>query len=282
MNLAPPPALLVEPMVRRALEEDLGRAGDLTTLFTVPEDAQARAKLVAREEGVVAGHIAAELAFRLLDPALRYDIRVPDGGWVRKEETIGEISGPARALLTAERVALNFIGHLSGVGTQTAALVAETEGTKARILCTRKTIPGLRLLQKYAVRCGGGVNHRFGLNDAVLVKDNHIAAAGGIEAAIRAVQARIGPMTAFEVEVDTLDQLEKALKLGVPSILLDNMPPDMLREAVALTKGRATLEASGNVRRDTVRAIAATGVDYISSGALTHSVRALDLGLDFF
>jgi nicotinate-nucleotide pyrophosphorylase (carboxylating) len=194
---------------------------------------------------------------------------------------LATIAGPARSLLTAERVALNFLGHLSGVATATAALVKAVEGTGARIVCTRKTIPGLRALQKYAVRCGGGLNHRFGLHDAVLVKDNHIAAAAGIAPALEQLRAGLGPSVRIEVEVDTLAQLDEALALGVKAVLLDNMTPQTLRQAVALTNGRATLEASGNVTLATVRAIAETGVDYISSGAITHSAPNLDIGLDF-
>jgi nicotinate-nucleotide pyrophosphorylase (carboxylating) len=200
---------------------------------------------------------------------------------MEKGQTLVELEGPARAILTAERVALNFLGHLSGIATATHALVARTEGTKARIICTRKTTPGLRILEKYAVRCGGGANHRFGLDDAVLVKDNHIAAAGSLAAVVSALRGRLGPMVKIEIEVDTLAQLEEALALRVEAILLDNMAPETLRQAVEITKGRATLEASGGVTLDRVRAIAESGVDYISSGAITHSVRTLDLGLDF-
>jgi nicotinate-nucleotide pyrophosphorylase (carboxylating) len=196
-------------------------------------------------------------------------------------DIIADIEGPARAILTAERVALNFMGHLSGVATATHLLVAAVAGTDARIICTRKTTPGLRVLEKYAVRCGGGLNHRFGLDDAVLVKDNHIAAAGGIEAAVKSLRGRLGPMVKIEIEVDTLDQLEIALALGIDAILLDNMAPDIMKRAVAINRGRAKLEASGGVTLASVRAIAESGVDYISSGAITHSARCLDLGLDF-
>ena len=277
----PPPALLVEPAVRAALEEDLGRDGDITSAFTIPEDARAMARLVAREPGTIAGLNCAEAAFRLVDPATRFTPAAADGDTVVAGTLLATIEGPARSLLTAERVALNFLGHLSGVATATAALVKAIEGTSARIVCTRKTIPGLRALQKYAVRCGGGLNHRFGLDDAVLVKDNHIAAAGGIAPALQRLRAGLGPMMRIEVEVDTLAQLEEALALGVQAVLLDNMPPPMLRQAVVLNKGRATLEASGGVTLATVRAIAETGVDYISSGAITHSAPNLDIGLDF-
>ncbi len=277
----PPPALLVEPIVRRALEEDLGRAGDITSTLTVPENRRAKAGLVARKPGTVAGLIAAECAFRLVDPALKFSVREPDGSNVKSGALLAIVEGPARAILTAERVALNFIGHLSGIATATRALVTAVKGTKARIVDTRKTTPGLRLLEKYAVRCGGGFNHRFGLGDAVLIKDNHIAAAGGIGAAVGRVRAGAGHMLKIEVEVDTLDQLEECLSLGVDTILLDNMNIAKLRRAVAMAKGRAVLEASGNVTLATVRAIARTGVDCISSGAITHSAPNLDVALDF-
>jgi nicotinate-nucleotide pyrophosphorylase (carboxylating) len=277
----PPHALLIEPLVRKALEEDLGRAGDITTDAIIPPGQFARAVIAAREPGVVCGLIAADLAFCLIDPTIGLTPHLSDGSAVAKGQTIAALEGPARALLTAERVALNFMGHLSGVATATHQLVSRVAGSKARIICTRKTLPGLRVLEKYAVRCGGGLNHRFGLDDAVLVKDNHIAAAGGIEEAVRALRGRLGPMVKIETEVDTLEQLETALGLGIDAILLDNMPPGTMARAVAITKGRAKLEASGGVTLECVRAIAESGVDYISSGAITHSARNLDLGLDF-
>ena len=277
----PPHALLVEPIVRHALLEDLGRAGDITSELTVAPEARAHAKLVARKPGTIAGLIAAETAFRLADPTLSFAAEKPDGSTVAAGTVLAVISGPARGVLTGERVALNFTGHLSGIATATRALVDAVAGTKARIVCTRKTTPGLRLLEKYAVRCGGGFNHRFGLDDAVLIKDNHLVAAGGIKPAIERVRAGLGHMAKIELEVDDLAQLEEALSFGVDTILLDNMAPDILRQAVVLAKGRATLEASGNVTLATVRAIAETGVDYISSGAITHSAPNLDLGLDF-
>jgi nicotinate-nucleotide pyrophosphorylase (carboxylating) len=276
----PPSSLLVEPVVRRALEEDLGRAGDITSDLTLAAETQAKAVLAARKPGTVAGLIAAEAAFRLTDPALKFIVSKPDGSKV-PGGVLAEVSGPARAILSAERVALNFLTHLSGVATATASLVKAVEGTKARITCTRKTLPGLRLLQKYAVRCGGGFNHRFGLDDAVLIKDNHIAAAGGIAQAMARVRAGLGHMAKIEIEVDTLAQLEEALRENPDAILLDNMGVDDLNRAVALTQGRAVLEASGNVTLATVREIAATGVDYISSGAITHSAPNLDIGLDW-
>ena len=277
----PPHALLIEPIVRRALEEDLGRAGDITSDAIIAADQSARAVIAAREAGVVCGLIAAELAFRLIDPAIRVRVEKPDGSEVAPRDTIARLEGPARAILTAERVALNFLGHLSGVATATNALVTRVAGTKARIICTRKTTPGLRVLEKYAVRCGGGFNHRFGLDDAVLVKDNHIAAAGGIAAVVNALRDRLGHLVKIEIEVDTLEQLEEALALGIDAILLDNMPPETMKRAVAMARGRAKLEASGGVTLERVRAIAESGVDYISSGAITHSARCLDLGLDF-
>ena len=276
----PPARLLIDPQIRAALEEDLGRAGDVTSELTIPADQQAHARLVARKPGRIAGLIAAEIALRLIDPGLMFEVATPDGGSVAAGALIATIAGSARAIFTAERVALNFLGHLSGVATATAALVAAVKGTQARIVCTRKTLPNLRILQKYAVRCGGGFNHRFGLDDAVLIKDNHIAAAGGIGPALRRVREGLGHMVQIEIEVDTLEQLEEALSLGADTILLDNMMPDDLKRAVATAKGRATLEASGNITLQTVRAIAETGVDYISSGAITHSAMNLDIGLD--
>jgi nicotinate-nucleotide pyrophosphorylase (carboxylating) len=277
----PPASLLVEPMVRAALEEDLGRAGDVTSELTIPADQAATAQLRARKPGRVAGLICAEAAFRLVDPRISFQTALPDGSEASAGAVLATVSGPARSLLTAERVALNFLGPLSGTATATAALVKAVEGTKARIACTRKTLPGLRLLQKYAVRCGGGFNHRFGLDDAVMIKDNHVQAAGGITAAVRRLRAGLGHMVKMEVEVDSLVQLEEALAEGVDTILLDNMSAEDLRRAVAMTHGRAVLEASGNVMLSTVRAIAETGVDYISSGAITHSAPNLDIGLDF-
>jgi nicotinate-nucleotide pyrophosphorylase (carboxylating) len=277
----PPAALLIEPVVRRALEEDLGRAGDITSDLIVSADRRAAAKLVARGPGRIAGLIAAEAAFRLIDPFLTFRVAQADGSAGAGGAELAFVEGAARSILTAERVALNFLGHLSGVATATAALVKAVEGTRARIVCTRKTVPGLRALQKYAVRCGGGFNHRFGLDDAAMVKDNHIAAAGGIAPAVRRLREGLGHMVKIELEVDTLAQLEEALALGVNTILLDNMGLDDMRRAVAMAAGRAVLEASGNVSLAGVRSIAETGVDYISSGAITHSAPNLDIGLDF-
>jgi nicotinate-nucleotide pyrophosphorylase (carboxylating) len=267
--------------VRAALEEDLGRAGDITSDLTIPADKQAVARLVARKPGRIAGLICAEAAFRLVDPSLLFDVSAPDGSDVAAGGLLATVSGPARGILTAERVALNFLGPLSGTATLTAALVKAVAGTQARIVCTRKTLPGLRSLQKYAVRCGGGFNHRFGLDDAAMIKDNHVLAAGGIAPAIARLRAGLGHMVKIEVEADRLEQLEEALALGVDTILLDNMSLEDMHRAVALAKGKAVLEASGNVMLETVRAIAETGVDYISSGAITHSAPNLDIGLDF-
>ena len=277
----PPETLLVEPVVRRALEEDLGRAGDITSALTVPKDAHAKARLVARKPGTIAGLIVAEAAFRMIDGQTKFTPEASDGATVAAGTVLAAIEGNARALLSAERVALNFVGHLSGIATATRALVDAVAGTKARIVDTRKTTPGLRALEKYAVRCGGGFNHRFGLDDAALIKDNHLVAAGGIGPAIERVRAGLGHMAKIELEVDSLAQLEEALTLGVDTILLDNMSPETLRQAVALNKGRAVLEASGGVTLATVRAVAESGVDYISSGAITHSAPNLDVALDF-
>jgi nicotinate-nucleotide pyrophosphorylase (carboxylating) len=280
-SLSPPPALLIDPLVRRALEEDLGRAGDITSQLTIAPDTRAKARLAARQDGTIAGLVVAERVFALLDPALTFTTHHADGSAVAAGTLLASIEGPARAILTGERVALNFAGHLSGIATATRALVDAVAGTKARIVCTRKTTPGLRVLEKYAVRCGGGFNHRFGLDDAVLIKDNHLAACGGIAPAIARVRAGLGHMAKIELEVDSLAQLEEALALGVDTILLDNMPVETLRRAVAMNAGRAVLEASGNITLSTVRAVAETGVNYISSGAITHSAPNLDLGLDF-
>jgi nicotinate-nucleotide pyrophosphorylase (carboxylating) len=281
MSLRPPHRLLIEPIVRHALEEDLGRAGDITSDLIVPPERRLEAKLVARKPGTVAGLVAAETAFALVDPALAIKTMTPDGSRTEAGTVLAFVQGPARGILTAERVALNFAGHLCGIATATRALVDAVAGTGARIACTRKTTPGLRVLEKYAVRCGGGFNHRFGLDDAVLIKDNHLVAAGGIAPALERVRAGLGHMAKIELEVDSLAQLDEALSLRIDTILLDNMELADLERAVAMTKGRAVLEASGNVTLATVRAIAETGVDYISSGAITHSAPSLDLALDF-
>ena len=279
--LRTPPYLLIEPIVRRALEEDLGRAGDITSDLVLPAGRHATARLVARKLGTIAGLNAAEAAFHILDGSLKVMLEIRDGSRADAGATLLAVQGAARSILAAERVALNFVGRLSGVATATRALVDAVQGTKARIVCTRKTTPGLRILEKYAVRCGGGVNHRYGLDDAVLIKDNHIVAAGGLANAVERVFAGLGHMVKVEVEVDSLEELQEALRLGVDTVLLDNMTVDDLGRAVKLTAGRAALEASGSVTLETVRAIAETGVDYISSGAITHSAPSLDVALDF-
>ena len=275
------PRLLVERAVAAALDEDLSTAGDITTDAIIPADATATAAIVAREAGVVAGLDLAEAAFKALDPDIRFTRIVADGGGVAAGGKIATVSGKTRAILSAERTALNFLGRLSGIATLTAAYVKAVEGTGARIACTRKTTPGLRALEKYAVRAGGGVNHRFGLYDAVLVKDNHIAAAGGITGALARLKSRAGHSVRIEVEVDTLDQLAEALKFPIDAVLLDNMDAATLREAVKLVAGRGVTEASGGVTLENVREIASTGVDVISAGALTHSPRNLDSSLEW-
>lgn len=281
MTLSPLPQLMIEAPVRAALLEDLGRAGDITTDAIVPPGARAETALVARQPGIVAGLDVAALAFRLVDPAIEIRIVRPDGSRLQPGDRIAVIAGPTRGILTAERVALNFLGHLSGVASATATLVAAVAGHKARICCTRKTLPGLRALQKYAVRAGGGVNHRFGLDDAVLIKDNHVAAAGGVAAAIRAARAGVGHLVKIEVEVDSLEQLDEAMATGVDAVLLDNMTPPTLAEAVRRVAGRAVTEASGRITPATAPSIAASGVDLISAGWLTHSASVLDIGLDW-
>ena len=275
------PRLMVEPIVRAALLEDLGRAGDLTTDNIVPADARFSGAIVSRQAGTVAGTEAAALAFALLDPAVRMSVLRPDGSPISPGEAVIALDGPARAILSAERVALNLLCRLSGVATATASLVeAARPHGRARIVCTRKTTPGLRSLEKHAVRAGGGSNHRFGLDDAVLIKDNHVAVAGGVAPAVRRARAGVGHLVKIEVEVDTLAQLEEALSVGADAVLLDNMSPDTLRAAVAMIDGRAVSEASGRISRETVGAVAATGVDLISTGWITHSAPIVDLGLD--
>lgn len=275
------PRGLVARAVEAALAEDLGLAGDITTDACVPADARAVAVLAARKPGVISGLQVAEVAFKSIDAEVEFARLVSDGARVQPGDEVARISGNARALLTAERVALNFMGRMSGIATLTRAYVDDISGTSAFIADTRKTTPGLRAFEKYAVRCGGGHNHRTGLFDAILIKDNHIVAAGGAEQAIKAARAHGGHMVKVEIEVDTLDQLRAVLPFSPDVVLLDNMSLDELREAVALAKGKALLEASGGVNLETVRGIAETGVDLISVGALTHSAPVLDLGLDF-
>ncbi len=272
---------MLEPLVRAALIEDLGRAGDITTDALVPAGLHAETALVARQHGVIAGLDCAEIAFTLIDPAISVAVQRPDGSRVGPGDTIAVVRGPARGLLTAERTALNFLGHLSGVASGTARIADAIREHKARVTCTRKTLPGLRAVQKYAVRVGGGGNHRFGLDDAVLIKDNHVAIAGGIGPAIERARAAIGHLVKVELEVDTLQQLREALRLSVDAVLLDNMDAPTLRAAVDMVGGRAITEASGRIDATTAPIIAATGVDLISAGWLTHSATVLDIGLDY-
>jgi nicotinate-nucleotide pyrophosphorylase (carboxylating) len=272
--------LLIEPIVRAALAEDLGRAGDITSEAVVPEEARVEAVVGARQPGVLAGLDAALLAFELVDPALRIDRLRPDGARVDRGDIVARIAGRARPVLAAERTALNFLSRMSGVATATRALVDAVNGSNARIVCTRKTTPLLRILEKEAVRLGGGQNHRFGLDDAMLIKDNHVALAGGVATALERARRHAGHLVKIQLEVDTIDQLAEALEVGVDAVLLDNMSLETMREAVALVDGRAVTEASGRISPDTAAAVAATGVDLISSGWITHSAPILDLGLD--
>ncbi len=272
--------LEIDAVVTRALAEDLGRAGDVTSTATIPEDAHARAVVVARKAGVISGLPMVAATFAKLAPAIEISAHQRDGAAVA-EMALMTVAGPARAILAGERVALNLLGHLSGVATATNELVRRVTGMRARICCTRKTTPGLRALEKYAVRCGGGFNHRFGLDDAILIKDNHIAVAGGIGPVLERAKAAAGHLVKIEIEVDTLDQLREVLEAGIAdAVLLDNMDVATLRKAVEMVEGRIPLEASGGITLDTVAAIAQTGVDYISSGAITHSAPNLDVALD--
>ncbi|MCB1357647.1 MAG: carboxylating nicotinate-nucleotide diphosphorylase [Maritimibacter sp.] len=282
MSFATLPDMVLEPAIRAALMEDLGQYGDITTRAVIPADVRYKARLNARAEGMVSGMQIARVAFHLVDPELKVDTLVPDGSACAKGETLMTIEGAAASILSAERVALNFAGRLSGIASLTARFVAETRGTAARITCTRKTTPGLRTVEKLAVLHGGGFNHRFSLSDAILIKDNHIAAAGGVRAVLEATKAVASHMVKVEIEVDRLDQLAEVLDVGgADVVLLDNMDTATLREAVAMAGGAVVLEASGNMVLDRIAEVAATGVDYISSGALTHSAKTLDLGLDF-
>jgi nicotinate-nucleotide pyrophosphorylase (carboxylating) len=273
--------LEIDAAVTRALAEDLGRAGDVTSTATVPEGTRAKAVVVARRAGTIAGLPLVEAALRKLDPAAVLTAHVRDGDSVTAKAALMTIEGDARAVLAAERTALNFLGHLSGIATATAAFVTLIAHTRARVCCTRKTTPGLRALQKYAVRCGGGFNHRFGLDDAILIKDNHIAVAGGITAVLARAKAVAGHLVKIEIEVDTLDQLREALSAGGADVaLLDNMDAAIMREAVEIVAGTLVLEASGGITLDTAASVAETGVDYLSSGAITHSSPNLDVALD--
>lgn len=280
-EIPPLPAVILDPIVRLALTEDLGRAGDLTTDATIPAGTPMRAVIAARKPGVLAGLDAAAHALRLVDPDVRLTVKKSDGAALTPGDTVAELDGAARSILIAERTMLNFLGRLSGVASLTRQYVDAVAHTKARVVCTRKTTPGHRALEKRAVRCGGGTSHRYGLDDAILIKDNHIAACNGsIADALTRAKAYAGHLRMIEIEVDTLSQLEEALKHGPHAILLDNMDLETLREAVKLTAGRVPLEASGGVTLATLAGIAETGVDFISSGALTHSAPNLDLGLD--
>ena len=280
MSLEPLADLLIEPVVRAALAEDLGRAGDITSQACVDPEARLQVQFAVRQGGVIAGLDCARLAMAAMDPTLRFSAQRRDGDQVEAGEVLARVEGNARAILAAERTALNLLGRLSGVATLTRAYVDAVAGTRAKIVDTRKTTPGLRMLEKYAVRCGGGVNHRFGLDDAILIKDNHVAAAGGVGRALERARTSAGHLVQIEVEVDSLDQLDEALAHAPDVIMLDNFSLGDLREAVGRTDGRVRLEASGGVNLQTVRAIAETGVDVISVGALTHSAAVLDIGLD--
>ena len=274
--------MIFEDIVRRALLEDIGRGGDLTTDAIVSDQDTAAASIVARKAGRVAGQQVARLVFQLLDPEVKFQILCTDGLDAEAGDTLAIITGPARPILTGERTALNFLGRLSGVATVTRDVAARVAPHRARVVCTRKTMPGLRLLEKYAVRAGGGSNHRFGLDDAVLIKDNHIIAAGGdVREAIRRVRLHVGHMVKVEVEVDTLEQLEIALKENIDAVLLDNMSVSTLRKAVRMVNNKVLTEASGGITPETAADIASTGVDLMSIGWLTHSAPALDVSLDF-
>ena len=284
MTVKQEPALaevLLKPLVEAALTEDLGRRGDVTSQATIPTDMQAQLQIKARQAGVICGMDLARLSFALIDEKIEFISKVNDGATVEAGTVLATVRGNARNLLTAERTALNFLTHLSGIATDTKKIVDSVVEYPAQITCTRKTIPGLRIVQKYAVRCGGGRNHRLGLDDAILIKDNHIAIAGDIKTAIQQAQNFAGHLIPIEVEVDTLAQLGQALEADVNLVLLDNMAPDVLSKAVAMCKGRAKTEASGGITPETVQAVAKTGVDFIAMGYLTHSTTALDIGLDF-
>lgn len=284
MTIEQEPALddvLLKPLVENALTEDLGRRGDVTSQATIPTDMQAQLQIKARQAGVICGMDLARLSFALVDAQIEFIAQVQDGETVEAGAVLATVKGNARHLLTAERTALNFMTHLSGIATATRQIVDSVAQYPAQITCTRKTIPGLRIVQKYAVRCGGGRNHRLGLDDAILIKDNHIAIAGDIKTAIQQAQKFAGHLIPIEVEVDTLEQLEQALDAGVSLVLLDNMSPETLSQAVTMCQGRAKTEASGGITPETVQAAASTGVDFIAMGYLTHSTTALDIGLDF-
>lgn len=281
LDVTPPPFLVYEALLKSALLEDLGLAGDLTSEVTVPAKARARTEIRSRHDGRIAGLPMAVDTFRLVAPEVTVEIVTPDGADVSPGDVVAVVEGPARAVLTGERVALNLLQRLSGIATVTRKAAADAAKHGARVACTRKTTPGLRALEKYAVKVGGGINHRFGLDDGILVKDNHIAAAGGLDAVLDRLKDRVGHMVKVQVEVDSLDQLETLLKRPVDAVLLDNMGPDVLRRAVAMVAGRMVTEASGGIRPEMVADYAASGVDMLSLGWLTHSAPSLDLGLDF-
>ncbi|WP_435980147.1 carboxylating nicotinate-nucleotide diphosphorylase [Psychrobacter sp. DM4] len=284
MSIVAEPAIddvLLKPLVEAALLEDLGRRGDVTSQATIPADKQAQLQIKARQAGVICGMDLARLSFAMVDAKIAFVAKISDGESVVAGTVLATVSGNARHLLTAERTALNFMTHLSGIATATRHIVDSVAEYPAQITCTRKTIPGLRIVQKYAVRCGGGRNHRLGLDDAILIKDNHIAIAGDIATAIKQAQDFAGHLLPIEVEVDTLEQLEQALDAGAQLVLLDNMSPEILTQAVAMCQSRAKTEASGGITPESVQAVAKTGVDFIAMGYLTHSTTALDIGLDF-
>jgi nicotinate-nucleotide pyrophosphorylase (carboxylating) len=284
MSLAPLPDLILRPLIENALREDLGRAGDITTAALIPADVKWQAALNARKHGIVAGLDLARLAFHMLDASVVFTQHKKDGDLIKAGDCLATVEGAARSLLSAERVALNFLCHLSGIATETHKLVEAVKPHKARICCTRKTTPGLRAVEKYAVRAGGGSNHRFGLDDAVLIKDNHLEVAGSVRTAVERARASMGHLVKIELEVDTLAQLDEALALlstaPIDAVLLDNMSPATLKLAVGKVAGRIVTEASGGVTLETVAAIAASGVDVISAGWITHSAPILDIGLD--
>lgn len=280
--LASLPDIMLEPLVRAGLLEDLGRGADVTTNALIGPDDKVRVVVRSRVAGVLAGLDLVRLSFHLIDPSLRFERCAAEGASIAPQDVVAVVEGSARSVLTGERVGLNFVSHLSGIATATAEIVRSVQGTKAQICCTRKTLPGFRAIQKYAVRAGGGISHRMGLDDAILIKDNHIALAGSIQNAVEHARAYAGHMTKIEVEVDTPEQLQELLSVnGVDAVLLDNMPPQTLRQCVAMVQGKMLTEASGGITPQTAPAIAQTGVDLLSLGWLTHSVKALDFGLDF-
>lgn len=277
------PSVMVDDAVRAALQEDLGRAGDITTLATIAPDAMADVVIASREDGVLSGMPLARSAFRLINPEIQFETLIDDGAVIAPGDVVAKVTGRARDVLSAERVALNYLGHMSGIATATAQFAREIAHTKARVCCTRKTTPGLRAFEKYAVRCGGGSSHRFGLDDAVLIKDNHIGVVGDIARTVETARAYVGHLVKIEVEVDTLEQLAAVLPAGPDVVLLDNMDAATLRKAIALVQklNPATkTEASGGIKLETIAEKAETGVDYISTGWITHSAPVLDLGLD--